>query len=483
MQTITKRIQIPKKLQRVVTSKKRIVVLIGGRGSAKSESMGRILILKADTEGADILCGREFQASIDDSVHKLLKGLIVKMEVLAFPTDKKIDFPGGGTFRYKGFARNSSAVRSAQGFKYSWIEEAQDLSQESIDDLLPTIRDSESQLFFTANPMASNDPFSKRFIVPFKKELDRDGFFEDDMHLIIMINWRDNPWHHELEAQRMWDFENRSRAEYDHIWEGAFNDTVEGSIIKAEWFDAAIDAHLKLGFKPLGMKIVSHDPSDMGGDPKGLVYRHGSVILEAMEKTDGDVNDGCDWATSFAIQHNVDVFNWDCDGLGVSLNRQVNSAFDGKPIRVHMFKGSESPSKPAALYLPDERMQRGEAKTNQETFRNRRAQFYWRLRDRFFNSYRAIEKKEYINPDELISVSSGISNIEQFRSELCRIPKKNNANGFIQIMNKEEMKRMYKIESPNMADSAMMSMLIPKPRATPRPPLQIPRAIPLLGAR
>jgi len=464
MLTIHSKVQLPKKLEKVLTTKKRLVVLIGGRGSGKSESVGRILILKVEVEGADILCGREFQASIDDSVHKLLKGLIEKMDGIdAIPKDKKIDFIPKGGFRYKGFARNSSAVRSAQGFKYSWIEEAQDLSQQSLDDLLPTIREGDSQLFFTANPMASNDPFSKRFIVPFKKELDRDGFYEDEMHLIIVMNWRDNPWFPKgLAMEKAWDFKNRSRAEYDHIWEGAFNDSVENSIIKAEWFDAAIDAHVKLGFKPRGVKIVSHDPSDMGPDPKGLVYRHGSVFVDVMEKIDGDVNDGCDWATEYAIQNNVDLFSWDCDGLGVSLKRQVNKDLEGKNIKPIMFKGSEGVVNPSELYQPDARMERQQAKTNKETFKNKRAQYYWRLRDRFYNTYRAIVKKEYVDPDELISVSSEIKCIEQFRSEICRIPRKINGNGFLQIMTKEEMKNKLKIESPNLADSAMMSMEFPR---------------------
>jgi len=69
-------IQVPRKFYPVLTTDKRFVILIGGRGSAKSESMGRFLTMKAQTEAADILCGREFQSSIDDSVHKLLKTLI-----------------------------------------------------------------------------------------------------------------------------------------------------------------------------------------------------------------------------------------------------------------------------------------------------------------------------------------------------------------------------------------------------------------------
>lgn len=457
------KLQIPRKLEKIVSTHARLIVLVGGRSSGKSEGIARLLLMKAQTEQADVLCGREYQNSIDDSVHKLLSNLTRKLGMQgAHVTDKKIDFDGGGGFRYKGFARNSAAVRSAQDFKYSWIEEAQDLSEQSIEDLLPTIRAPGSQLFFTANPMASNDPFSKRFIVPFKSELDRVGFYEDSMHLVIVLNWRDNPWHGELEEQRLYDFEHLSRAKYDHIWEGAFNDTVEDSIIMAEWFDAAIDAHLKLGFKPTGMKIVSHDPSDTGPDPKGLVYRHGSVILDVKEMTTGDVNEGCDWATGYAAQVNADVFIWDCDGLGVSLKRQVTDALHGKSCQVIMFKGSESVVDPEDIYQPDEKMSHIQAKTNKQTFKNKRSQYYWRLRDRFYNTFRAIVHGDYIDPDELISVSSKIDCMPQFRSEVCRIPKKSNGAGLIQIMRKDEMKTKFKIESPNLADSAMQSMELPE---------------------
>jgi len=456
-------IEIPRKFEKVLTAPQRIIVLLGGRSSAKSESVGRELIKRAQTEQADVLCGREFQTSIADSVHKLIGGLVKKLDVQgAEVLDNKIRFAEGGGFVYKGFARNSDAVKSAQDFKYSWIEEAQSLSQQSIDDLLPTIRAANSKLFFTANPQASNDPFSKRFITPFKRDLNNKGFYEDEMHLIIMMNWRDNPWHKELEQQRLWDFEHMTRAKYMHIWEGEFNDEVEDSIIKAEWFDACIDAHLKLGFKPTGFKICSHDPSDLGPDPKGLVIRHGSVITHVEERVHGDVNDGCDWATTVAADNDCDMFIWDCDGLGVTLRRQVAESLNGKNMQMAMFKGSESPVNPKAIYQPDPKLDQRQAKTNKETFRNKRAQYSWRFRDRCFNTYLAVEKGKYVDPDEMISISSDIGCMDQFRSEVCRIPRKHNPNGYIQIMTKKEMKQL-KIESPNLFDSAMMAMEIPVP--------------------
>ena len=453
-------LEIPEKLLPIIETDARYIVLIGGRGSAKSETVSRVLMMKAEMEGSDLLCGREYQNSIDESVHKLNCEIIEKLEMKARTTENKIDFRMGGRVRYKGFARNSAAVKSAQGFKRSWIEEAQDLSKDSIKDLLPTIRAAGSQLFFTANPQASLDPFSQRFIVPYLKQLTRDGYYKDDLHLIIVVNWRDNPWFpKELEGERMFDLQNKPRAEYDHVWEGAFNDGVENAIIPAEWFDAAIDAHIKLGIKPRGLKVVSHDPSDTGPDAKGLVYRHGNIFLDVQELTTGDVNDGCDWATDYAAKVGADLFTWDCDGLGISLKRQVLESFHGKRIEVKLFKGSETPEFPDRIYEPDERLDKRQAKSNRQTFKNKRAQFYWKLRDRFYATYRAIEKGEYVDPDTLISISSEIKCMPAFRSEVCRIPRKINGRGLLQIMTKDEMLTQLKIASPNLADSAMMSLM------------------------
>jgi phage terminase large subunit len=458
------KIQIPDKLLPILTTDARIIVLIGGRSSAKSETVGRILLMKCQTEGADILCGREYQNSIEDSVHKLLKNLITKLDTDGFNvTDKKIDHATGGGFRFKGFARNPEAVKSAQDFKYSWFEEAQYSSQASIDDILPTIRAKGSKLFFTANPQSSADPFSQRFIVPFQKELDLNGYYEDDMHLIIKINWRDNPWHGELEQQRLWDYQHLPRAKYDWIWEGAFNDSTENPLIYAEWFDACVDAHKKLGIDPIGIRMAAHDPSDTGPDHKGFAYRHGSVVLDVQQKIEGDINEGCDWALNLALQHQVDSFTWDCDGMGVGLNRQVQQAFGGKHTILSQFKGSEGVDFPEKIYMPaysDGAPIQGQ-KTNKDALKNKRAQYYFELRNRIYKTYEAVEKGKYHDPDELISFDGSIKLIAELRAELCRMPIKPNRNGLFTLYTKQEMKDKFSYPSPNLGDSVMMLMKVP----------------------
>ena len=449
--------QIAKKLQPLLTKKKRFKIAIGGRGSGKSTGLADIFIMKMETESADILCLREFQDSIEDSVHKLFKGRIEALGIndRFADTDKKIEcIDNGKGTRYKGASRNSSAIKSAEGFKYSWFEEAQTISKSTLEDLLPTIRSKDSELWFSANPANSNDPFSERFIVPYLKELERDGYYEDDLHLIVVMNWRDNPWFpEELEQQRLWDYENLPRAKYDHVWEGKFDDTIDNSIIAPEWFDACIDAHTTLGFKASGVEVVAHDPSDKGPDAKGLTYRHGVVIKDTLDKDDGDINEGCDWATDYTAKLRADAFVWDCDGMGIGLNKQVTDSLEPKKVTLSMFRGSESPRDKDEIFQTI-----GEKhKTNGETFLNKRAQGYWFLRERIRKTYMAVVKGEYHDPDTLISFSSEIKNLQAVRSELCRIPTKPSGQGKIQIMSKEDMKKL-KIKSPNMADSIMMAM-------------------------
>ncbi len=456
-------IQLPAKLKRILTTKARLIVIFGGRSSAKSESIGRIVLLKNQTEGADVLCGREYQNSIDDSVHKLIKGLIDKLDISGYDvTDKKITCTTGGDIRFRGFARNSDAVKSAQDFKYSWIEEAQSLSQKSIDDLLPTIRAAGSKLFFTANPQSSADPFSKRFIVPFMKEIKQNGFFEDDMHLIIECNWRDNPWHGELEQQRQWDYDNLTRAKYDHIWEGAFNDSIEDPLILAEWFDACVDAHKKLGIEPVGVRYSSHDPSDIGPDDKGYAFRHGSILMDARSKNSGNINDGGDWATGLSIKNNSDAFTWDCDGMGVGLNRQIIEAFSSKQTNVTQFKGSGGVDFPDAIFENDTEKDIVvvDQVTNKQALKNKRAQYYFELRKRIYNTFLAVNGK-YIDPDKLLCIDSNIEELPKLRSELCRMPIKSNSNGLFDLYTKPEMKQKFKFDSPNLADSVMMLMRLP----------------------
>jgi len=441
--------------------------------SGKSIGVGDIMALKMRSEGADIYCLREYQDSISDSVHRVLAGSIKDrccFEGFTINENRITDNITGAITSYKGAARNPDSIQSAQNYKYSWFEEGHRASQASLDKLLPTIlRNPGAQCWFTANPQSSADPFSQRFIMPYKNELDANGYYEDDLHVIVVLNWQDNPWwNDEQERLRSWDFEHLSRAKYDWVWQGAFNDEVDNSIIKAEFFDAAIDAHkmerLKTAFKPHGARVAAHDPSDTGSDSKGYALRHGSIIKRVLEKHTGEIDEGCDWAISNAIKDKADIFIWDSDGMGAGLKRQIATGFKGIRTKTHAFRGSLSgigQDNADKIYMPVDNDNR-ESKTYAETFKNNRAQYYLEMARRFFNTYRCVVRNDYVDPEEMISIDSdGVENMAALRSEMCRIPEKTNpSSGLRQLMTKDQMKKLG-IKSPNMSDSIMMSFANP----------------------
>jgi len=467
------------KLERAVKSKKRFVVIIGGRGSMKSVGVVDIMLAGVMDYGDKVYCLREYQSSISESVHALNKGEIERLGLEGFEIlDTTIRHKNGGELKYLGLSRNPESIKSAAGFRRFFSEESAKLSESSLTNLTPTARNKakaglpnqqqeaaksaieDVQMFFVANPNSSNDPFSKRFIVPFQAELDKHGYYEDDLHLIIKMNYMDNPWFADsgLEQERAFDYANKSRAKYDHIWLGAFLDDIDNSIIEAEWFDACIDAHVKLNFKPLGQEKIAYDPAD-SGDAKAMAYQHGCVVMGVTSSTAGDINEATDWALAHVNRLKPDVFIWDSDGVGLSLRRQITDGVNGKKIKLVPFHGGGEKDNPFDTYEDISNDFVGDIereRSNADMFANLRAQCYWTLKDRMFKTYLAVVKGHNIPNDELISFSSSISELAGLRAELCRIPRKmNNRAGKIQILSKPEMKALG-IQSPNMADAVMM---------------------------
>jgi phage terminase large subunit len=458
LQAAKPKTKIAEKLLPFLTTDKRLKVAIGGRGASKSIAFGDAFLRYCDM-GERLCCAREHQNTIEDSVHALLRGRISDLHI-----DYRYEVQGTkinskhsrGEIFYRGLARNIEGFKSAFGINKLWIEEGQKLSQDTIETVLPTIREGGSEIWISANRGASKDAFSQLILKPYEKEVERHGFYEDDDILIVEINYWDNPFFPDvLEQQRQMDKKTMSPARYEHVWEGTYSDTVENAIIEPEWFDACIDAHKVLGFKPEGIEVVAHDPFDGGDDSAALAHRHGSVITHITEKTTGRVNDACDWALNYCHDVKPDAFIWDAGGIGAGLKRQIDDSLGPKNIQVKMFEGQARVDQPDTTYQPTQGMIM-KAKSNREAFYNLRAQRYWGVRDRIFNTYLAVKDKKFTDPSELISFSSDMDLLPTLRSELCRIPRKENGQGKIQIMRKDEMKKEG-IDSPNIGDCVMMA--------------------------
>lgn len=156
----TTKIQLASVYRELFNTKWRHIVYYGGRGAGKSQATAYALLLRGRQEKHRILCTREYQNSIADSVHKLLKDLInqhgfTDYEVMNDVIRNKLT---GTEFIFKGLKKDSQAIKSLEGITICWVEEAQSITSESIDTLIPTIRKDGSQLIWTFNRLTELDP-------------------------------------------------------------------------------------------------------------------------------------------------------------------------------------------------------------------------------------------------------------------------------------------------------------------------------------
>lgn len=486
-------IECLEKFGRLITTPKRVKILVGGRASTKT-TFAADAVLSRLRMGKIWCCAREFQNSIEESVHRTL---LDEAERCGWSgefqeSDKKLKHVTGGYAFYKGLERNITSLKGVlQGLDGIWIEEGETLSEGSLRILTASLRLTALQaqkylqgnctledlgipeIWITMNRRSREDAVAKRYLARAEPALESQGWYEDDTVLIVQANYDDLPekwWMASgLEQERLDDFKNLSRAEYNHKWRGHYLEEVENSLIPPEHFDACIDAHTKLGITPTGATIMAVDPSGSGKDSTGYAIRQGIHFYDIGEINSGNGNMDMEDLLRKARREKPDLFVWDGDGIGALLRDTVDRGLDGIKCETRMYRGSETADNPDFPY--EGKWQEGN-KTNKQMFANKRAQYYTKLAERMWLTYRAVEMGDYIDPDDIISISSELPLIDKLRSELCRIPKKHNNAGKIQLMSKDEMWRKHKIASPNMADSLAMAMEVPKmSRQNPRQPI------------
>lgn len=222
------RIQVPRRLIPLLAPK-RYKGAFGGRGGAKSHFFAEQIIIKCFTETKRVVCIREVQNSIKDSVKQLLEDKIHKFGLAnAFDiTEKEIRGPNGSFIVFKGMQSfNATNIKSLEGFDIAWIEEAQTLSQHSLDLLRPTIRKEGSEIWASWNPRFKTDPID----LFFRKSPPEEA-------IGVMVNWSDNPWFPDVLRREMeHDFE-QDEDKAEHIWNGAYGN-LQGSIL-GKWVSKA----------------------------------------------------------------------------------------------------------------------------------------------------------------------------------------------------------------------------------------------------
>lgn len=161
-----KTIEIPTEYKRLFDPDWREAAVYGGRYSLKSHTVARVLLIRARIQKLRVGCFREFQNSIADSSHQLLADLINQYELNEYKiTDKTIiNSINGSDFLFKGLHHNEQSVKSIEGIDLAWVEEAQTISNSSIEILTPTVRKPGSQLIYTYNRLLENDPIHVRLV-------------------------------------------------------------------------------------------------------------------------------------------------------------------------------------------------------------------------------------------------------------------------------------------------------------------------------
>ena len=205
---------------------RRYKVMHGGRGGGKSHGVAEVLLDMAARNPLRILCAREIQKSMRDSVHRLLKDKVVKLGLQGFyeVLDNEIRGANGSLFLFSGLQSHTvDSIKSFEGVDIVWVEEAHGVSKKSWDVLIPTIRKECSEIWLTLNPDMDTDETYTRFIA--RRSPDT---------WVCEINWRDNPWFPSVLDQERKKAKMMDPDSYDHIWEGKPRRVAEGAIYRHE---------------------------------------------------------------------------------------------------------------------------------------------------------------------------------------------------------------------------------------------------------
>jgi phage terminase large subunit len=208
-------IVVPKAFGFLYGGSARYRAAFGGRGSGKSHQFAQACLVRAAVEPLRVLCCREVQNSIRDSVKRLLDDKIEaspQLKGFYSSTDAEIRGRNGSLIAFVGLRNNIESIKSKEGFDIAWVEEAATVSQRSLDLLTPTIRKDDSELWFTWNPRYPTDPVDRLFR----------GDNAPPSAVVREIHWYDNPWFPPaLRKDMRWD-RQRDPDKYNHVWLGAY---------------------------------------------------------------------------------------------------------------------------------------------------------------------------------------------------------------------------------------------------------------------
>lgn len=345
---MTLRIQTPRVFVPLLQEGMRYKGAWGGRGSGKSWFFASYIIERCISEsGLRVVCVREVQKTLRESAKRLLEDTIKAMGVghLFDVQADCIKTPGGGIIIFQGMQDHTAeSIKSLEGFRVCWWEEAQTASDRSVELLRPTMR-SGSEILFSWNPRNANDPVDKLLRGP---DLPARA-------VVVKANWSDNPFFpKELEEERQFDARN-NRDRYSHIWEGSYEPAAIGAI-----FDRVnIGQNRREAAPELDRIVVAIDPAvsnEPHSDHHGIgvaargADQHGYVIEDATMK--GDPRQWAERAVALYDAYEADAIVIEVNQGGDMCRHTLQSVRPGlRIVEVRATRGKHVRAEPiAALY-------------------------------------------------------------------------------------------------------------------------------------
>ena len=455
-------------------------IMYGGRGSAKTMTAVDAVVVEASLRPCRVLVTREHQNSIDESVKAEIEEAIHDRGLDDFFTiyDKSIRGRNGSKFIFKGLKNNIGNLKSIADVDIVLAEEAEGITKNSWDKLLPSIRPKSGRpiVIVVFNPEEKlGETYQRWSINPPPRTVSK------------LINFRDNKYFPPfLERQRQTCLQKRPKSEYEHIWEGKPIGQSDMIIIDLDWVEAARFASRHPGFKHVGDKRVGYDPAGQGKDSNAVAYMDGNILKALSEwlKSD-DLRVASETAFDIAvevIQQNQFLppdefegvrFTYDaCGGFGDGVAVFVSDAakkVGGFADRIDVvgFDAGSPVVNPDDEIYPDPENP-GKGKTWGSQYTNAKAQGHAILADRLYKTYRFVVQGDTdIDPAELISIDiedddlyvklAGELSAPFWVKSLTTSKKKVEAK-------KDMIKRG--IESPNLNDSVIMCVVPKSSEAT-----------------
>jgi len=440
----------------------RFKVAYGGRGSAKTRTFVSLLVNNVLHCGWRVVAFRELMESIADSVYQEFVSDIERRNLGQFFNVLKthIECPAtGGVIRFSGIKSNqkrldSQKLKGFSDFDCAWFEEADAVSKESWDAVIPTMRKDKSEIWVSYNPKSILDETHKRFVLNRQYPDYKDGH---RYCIVKKINYTENPrfpkeLRDDMELMKETDFEA-----YRHIYGGEPVANSDLSIIQPAWISAAVDAHIKLGIEISGRKEGGFDVADEGPDANAVIFRRGILAEYAEEWRDKDPVSAAAHAHSRCLENNVQFLRYDDIGVGAGAKGQfrilqqaeidmLNRGFTR--VQTEGFNAGGAINNPDGYYV--------QGKKNRDMFYNLKSQAWWNLSDRFRNTYNSINGKPY-DKDKLISISKDLKGLDKLCAELSQ-PQRDYVNGKVKVESKADMKKRG-VSSPNLADAFVMAFL------------------------